>query len=165
MDERDGPDSDSDWEWLHELCKRPPPPAAADPGARSEWFEELLGNKEAARAGQQPGLTGAAVSQHADNIRLQQLRQAAATGDFATARQLRKILASDNTLHRPLPTYSGGGGVSGTAARRELPEEVARAGQQAGLTGAGVSGTAARPDRLRGERHVRVRHERRHERI
>ena len=101
MDERDGPDSDSDWEWLHELCKRPPPPAAADPGARSEWFEELLGNKEAARAGQQPGLTGAAVS--------------------------------------------------GTAARRGLPEEVARAGQQAGLTGAGVSGTAARPDRLRGE--------------
>ena len=101
MDERDGPDSDSDWEWLHELCKRPPPPAAADPGARSEWFEELLGNKEAARAGQQPGLTGAAVS--------------------------------------------------GTAARRGLPEGLARAGQQAGLTGAGVSGTAARPDRLRGE--------------
>ena len=89
MDERDGPDSDSDWEWLHELCKRPPPPAAADPGARSEWFEELLGKKEAARAGQQPGLTGA--------------------------------------------------GVSGTAARRELPEEVAGAGQQPG------------PDRLRGE--------------
>ena len=84
MDETHGPDSDSDCEWLHELlCKRPrsSSSAAADPGesselTSSEWLEELLGKKEAARAGQQPGFTGSALS--------------------------------------------------GTAARRELPEEAAR---------------------------------------
>jgi hypothetical protein len=66
------------------------------------------------------------------------------TGAGASGTAARRELPEEAARRAGQQSGVTGAGASGTAARRELPEEVARAGQQPGLTGAGVSGTAAR---------------------